>query len=57
LSRLRGGAVEERNGRRVGPLRDIVVADDRRVIAAIVDEKRIPLEAGLRVAPKRRSAA
>jgi sporulation protein YlmC with PRC-barrel domain len=57
LSRLRGGAVEEQNGRRVGPLRDVVVADDGRVIAAIVDEKRIPFEAGVRVAPKRRSAA
>jgi hypothetical protein len=57
LSRLRGGPVEEQNGRRVGPLRDVVVARDGRVIAAIVDEKRIPFEAGLRFAPKRRSAA
>ena len=57
LSRLRGGLVEEKNGRPVGPLRDVVVADDGRVIAAIVDAKRIPFEAGLRFAPKRRSAA
>jgi hypothetical protein len=57
LSRLRGGAVEEQNGPQLGPLRDVVVADDGRVLAAIVDEKRIPLVAGLRFAPKRRSAA
>jgi hypothetical protein len=57
LSRLRGGVVEEQNGRQIGPLRDVVVARDGRVIAAIVDEKRIPFEAGLRFAPKRRSAA
>jgi hypothetical protein len=57
LSRLRGGVVEEQNGRRVGPLRDVVVADDGRVVAAIVDAKQIPFEAGLRFAPKRRSAA
>ena len=57
LSRLRGVAVEQQNGRRVGPLRDVVVADDGRVVAAIVDAKRIPFEAGLRFAPKRRSAA
>jgi hypothetical protein len=56
LSRLRGRAVEL-NGRQLGPLRDVVVAEDGRVIAAIVDEKRIPLDDGLRFAPKRRSAA
>jgi hypothetical protein len=56
LNRLRG-AVVERNGRQLGPLRDVVVADDGRVVAAIVDQNRIPFEAGLRFAPKRRSAA
>jgi len=56
LSRLRGGTVEL-NGRPLGPLRDIVVSEDGRVIAAIVHERRIPFEHGLRFAPKRRSAA
>ena len=56
LSRLRGGTVEL-NGRLLGPLRDIVVSGDGRVIAAIVDEQRIPFDHGLRFAPKRRSAA
>jgi hypothetical protein len=56
LSRLRGGAVE-RNGRQLGPLRDVVLAEDGRVIAAIVDKERVPFDAALRLAPKRRSAA
>jgi len=56
LSRLRGGTVEL-NGRPLGPLRDVVVSEDGRVIAAIVDEQRIPFDDGLRFALKRRSAA
>jgi len=56
LSRLRGGTVEL-NGRPLGPLRDVVVSEDGRVIAAIVREQRIPFDDGLRFAPKRRSAA
>jgi hypothetical protein len=56
LSRVRGTAVE-RNGRQLGLLRDVVVAEDGRVVAAIVDEDRIPFDVGLRFAPRRRSAA
>jgi hypothetical protein len=56
LSRLRGAPVEL-NGERLGPLRDVVVAEDGRVIAAIVDKQRIPFDDGLRFAPKRRTAA
>jgi len=56
LSRLRGATVEL-NGRPLGPLRDVVVSEDGRVIAAIVDEQRIPFDDGLRFALKRRSAA
>jgi uncharacterized protein YrrD len=56
LSRLRDRVVE-RNGQQLGPLRDVVVAEDGRVVAAIVDHKRIPFDAGLAFAPKRRSAA
>jgi hypothetical protein len=56
LSRLRGGVVE-RNGRQLGQLRDVVVADDGRLTAAIVDEDSIPFDVGLRIAPRRRSAA
>jgi len=56
LSRVRGGAVE-RNGRQLGLLRDVVVAENGRVVAAIVDEDRIPFDAALRFAPRRRSAA
>jgi hypothetical protein len=56
LSRLRGGVVE-RNGRQLGQLRDVVVAEDGRLMAAIVDEDRIPFDVGLRIAPRRRSAA
>ncbi len=56
LSRLRGGAVE-RNGRQLGPLRDVVVAEDGQVIAAIVDKERVPFDAALRFPPRRRSAA
>jgi hypothetical protein len=56
LSCLRGAPVEL-NGRRLGPLRDVVVAEDGRVVAAIVDKQRIPFDDGLRFAPKRRTAA
>ena len=56
LSRLRNRVVE-RTGQQLGPLRDVVVAGDGRVVAAIVDHKRIPFDAGLTFAPKRRSAA
>jgi hypothetical protein len=56
LSRLRGGAVE-RNGRRVGQLRDVIVDDDGRLVTAITDEKHVPFEDGLRFAPRRRTAA
>jgi hypothetical protein len=56
LSRLRGAPVEL-NGRPLGPLRDVVVAEDGRVVAAIVDKQRIPFDDGLRFAPKRRTAA
>jgi hypothetical protein len=56
LSRLRGRTVEL-NGQPLGPLRDIVVSEDGRVIAAIVHEQRIPFDDGLRFALKRRSAA
>ena len=56
LSRLRDGVLE-RDGRPLGRLQDLVVAEDGRVVAAIVDHKRIAIDAGLRFAPKRRSAA
>ena len=56
LSRLRGAPVEL-NGRRLGPLRDVVMAEDGRVVAAIVDKQRIPFDDGLRFALKRRTAA
>lgn len=56
LSRLRGGAVE-RHGRKLGLLQDVVVAADGQLVAAIVDNKRIPVAPALRFAPRRRSAA
>ena len=56
LGRLRGHPFE-RNGRQLGPLQDVIVADDGRLIAAIVENKRIPFDATLRFAPQRRSAA
>jgi hypothetical protein len=56
LSRLRDGVLE-RDGRQLGRLQDLVVAEDGRVVAAIVDHKRMAFDAGLRFAPKRRSAA
>jgi hypothetical protein len=56
LSRLRGGAVE-RNGSSVGQLRDVIVDEDGRLVAAITGEKRIPFEDGVRFAPRRRTAA
>ncbi|MDQ2967992.1 MAG: PRC-barrel domain-containing protein [Actinomycetota bacterium] len=56
LGRLRGRPVE-RNGRKLGTLQDVVIAEDGRLVAAIVDKKRVPFDAALRFAPKRRSAA
>jgi hypothetical protein len=56
LGQLRGRAVE-RNGRQVGPLQDVIVAEDGELVAAIVENKRIPFDAALRFAPERRSAA
>ena len=56
LSRLRGRPVE-RHGRRVGLLQDVVVAGAGQLIAAIVENERIPFDAALRLAPSRRSAA
>jgi uncharacterized protein YrrD len=56
LRRLRGRAVE-RKGRKVGLLQDIVVAGDGQLVAAIVENERIPFDAALRFAPERRSAA
>jgi len=56
LSQLRDGVLE-RDGRQLGQLQDLVVAEDGRVVAAIVDHERLPFDAGLRFAPKRRSAA
>jgi hypothetical protein len=56
LGRLRGGAVE-RQGRKVGLLQDVVVAGDGQLVAAIVENERIPFDATLRFASKRRSAA
>ncbi len=56
LSRLRGGAVE-RSGRLVGQLRDVIVDEDGQLVAAITDQKRVPFGDGLRVAPRRRTAA
>ena len=38
-------------------LETIDIREDGRVIAAIVHEQRIPFDDGLRLAPKRRSAA
>ena len=55
LGRLRGRPVE-RNGRKLGALQDVVVAEDGRLIAAIVADERVPFDAALRFAPKRRSA-
>lgn len=56
LSGLRGRPVE-RNGRKLGALQDVVVAEDGQLLAAIVAGERVPFDAGLRFAPKRRSAA
>ena len=53
---LRGRPVE-RNGRKLGALQDVVVAKDGLLLAAIVAGKRVPFDAALRFAPKRRSAA
>ena len=56
LGRLRGRPVE-RHGRKVGLLQDVVVAEDGQLVAAIVENERIPFDAALRFAPQRRSAA
>ena len=56
LGRLRGQPVE-RHGRRVGLLQDVVVAEDGQLVAAIVENERVPFDAALRFAPQRRSAA
>jgi hypothetical protein len=56
LGGLRGRPVE-RKGRKLGALQDVVVADDGQLVAAIVAGKRVPFDAALRFAPKRRSAA
>jgi uncharacterized protein YrrD len=56
LSRLRGGAVD-RHGRVLGQLQDVIVDEGGQLIAAIIDEKRIPFVDGLRFAPERRTAA
>jgi hypothetical protein len=56
LGGLRGRPVE-RKGRSLGPLQDVVVAEDGQLVAAIVAGKRVPFDAALRFAPKRRSAA
>jgi uncharacterized protein YrrD len=56
LGRLRGRPVE-RHGRKVGLLQDVVVAEDGQLVAAILDNERVPFDATLRFAPQRRSAA
>jgi hypothetical protein len=56
LSRLRGRQVE-RKGRELGPLQDVIVAEDGQLIAAVVENERIPFDPALRFAPERRSAA
>jgi hypothetical protein len=56
LGRLRGRPVE-RHGRKVGLLQDVVVAEDGQLVAAIVENERVPFDTALRFAPERRSAA
>jgi hypothetical protein len=56
LGRLRGHPVE-RHGRKVGLLQDVVVSEDGQLVAAIVENERVPFDAALRFAPRRRSAA
>ena len=60
LSSLRGRPVL-RNGREVGTLRDVVVAQGGELVAAIIGtgagSKRLPFDGTLRFAPERRSAA
>ena len=56
LAKLRGRPLE-RHGRKVGLLEDVVVAEDGQLVAAIVENKRVPFDAALRFAPRRRSAA
>ena len=56
LSRLRGHPIE-RHGRKVGLLQDVVVAEDGHLVAAIVENERVPFDVALRFAPQRRSAA
>jgi len=56
LGRLRGQPVE-RHGRSIGLLHDVVVAEDGQLVAAIVENERVPFDAAVRFAPQRRSAA
>ena len=56
LGRLRGRVVE-RKGSKVGLLQDVVVGEDGQLVAAIVENQRVPFERALRFAPERRSAA
>jgi uncharacterized protein YrrD len=56
LSRLRGRPVG-RKGLELGPLQDVIVARDGQLVAAVVENERIPFDAALRFAPERRSAA
>ena len=56
LARLRGHPVE-RHRRKIGLLQDVVVAEDGQLVAAIVENERVPFDAGLRFVPQRRSAA
>jgi hypothetical protein len=56
LSSLRGRPMQ-RDGREVGKLRDVVLASDGRLVAAIVESRRFPFDGTLRFAPARRSAA
>jgi hypothetical protein len=60
LSSLRGRPVE-RDGRKLGSLRDVVVGADRVLVAVVVESdgetKRVPFDDKLRFDPKARTAA
>jgi uncharacterized protein YrrD len=56
LGGLRGRPIEQK-GRQLGALQDVIVADDGRLVAAVVANERIPFGAALQFALKRRSAA
>ena len=57
LRLLRGGMVA-REGRRLGPLADVILAPDGRVVELVVGARRVPFDGGLRIArPDRASAA